>query len=114
GLRYIWIHRYCIDQDNEIEKHHQIRKMGRITSQAHFTTVAAAGSDCGYGLPGVSARDRTPQECLPIDQEVLMQFYDTSEKLSASTWASRGWTFQEDCLSRRRLIFTEQEVSFLC
>ncbi|KAI8723103.1 NACHT domain-containing protein [Fusarium sp. LHS14.1] len=31
-----------------------------------------------------------------------------------SVWWTRGWTFQEGVLSRRRLIFTEHEVSYEC
>lgn len=37
-----------------------------------------------------------------------------SDSIKQSKWATRGWTYQEGCLSRRRLIFTEKEVLFLC
>lgn len=35
-------------------------------------------------------------------------------KPKRSKWATRGWTYQEGCLSRRRLIFTDKEVLLLC
>ncbi|KAK3389608.1 hypothetical protein B0H63DRAFT_507150 [Podospora didyma] len=31
-----------------------------------------------------------------------------------SVWGTRGWTYQEGILSRRRLIFTEHELSYEC
>lgn len=36
------------------------------------------------------------------------------QSLSYSTWAHRGWTYQEGFLSKRRLIFTDDQISFLC
>lgn len=36
------------------------------------------------------------------------------ETVKVGRWATRGWTFQEGYLSKRRLIFTEKEVLLLC
>jgi len=49
GHRYLWVDRYCIDQDDAQEKHQQIAKMHIIYHQAQFTIVAAAGCDATYG-----------------------------------------------------------------
>ncbi|KAF2821120.1 HET-domain-containing protein [Ophiobolus disseminans] len=114
GFRYIWVDRYCIDQDNDVERHQQICMMDRIYSDARLTIIAAAGSDAGYGLPGVSTRGRLPQQQFRTKGLTFLQLYNPIVSIQESIWASRGWTFQEGFLSHRRLIFTDQEVAFLC
>ncbi|KAJ4857180.1 heterokaryon incompatibility protein (HET) domain-containing protein [Trichoderma breve] len=89
GFRYLWVDRYCIDQNNSTVKHGQIRQMGAIYSNAEVTIIAAAGQDENYGLSG-----------------------DPQAAIKSSKWSTRGWTFQEAVLSRRRLVFTEQQVYF--
>ena len=104
----------CIDQAGG-DKHVQIAQMDKIYSGASITIIAAAGNDAEYGLPGIGSRSRHTQAQITIGQATLTQIFPhTSESLLKSTWATRGWTFQEGYLSRRRLIFTDHQVSFLC
>ncbi|OTA64713.1 hypothetical protein K449DRAFT_327806, partial [Hypoxylon sp. EC38] len=42
GYRYLWVDRYCIDQDHSAEKHTEIQQMGRIYNGASLTIIAAA------------------------------------------------------------------------
>ncbi|KAI1418368.1 HET-domain-containing protein [Hypoxylon sp. FL1857] len=114
GLQYLWVDRYCIDQNDESDKHRQISQMGSIYASAEIAIIAAAGTDSAYGLPGIS-RPRQQQGRETLDGVTLLQgfphvFYPVKE----SAWASRGWTYQEGFLSPRRLIFTDRGVSFLC
>lgn len=46
--------------------------------------------------------------------EQLSLLSSKESKLPESTWKSRGWTFQEQLLSRRMLIFAENLVSWKC
>ncbi|KAK4223558.1 heterokaryon incompatibility protein-domain-containing protein [Podospora fimiseda] len=43
GYRYLWVNRYCIDQDNFDEKHDQIAKMDLIYAHAALTFIDLAG-----------------------------------------------------------------------
>jgi hypothetical protein len=89
--------------------------MDQIYSQAELTIVAAAGTDGRYGLPGVSSRERKPQGKTSIGSVNLLHIPPhTSHALRSSAWASRGWTYQEGILSRRRLVFTDDQVSYIC
>lgn len=53
GFRYLWIDRYCINQQCEEEKAEQVQKMDLIYQNSEVTIIAAAGQDPLYGLPGV-------------------------------------------------------------
>jgi hypothetical protein len=52
GMRYLWVDRYCINQDDPEEKHGAIRNKDSIYRNAFVTTIAAAGSGSDYGLQG--------------------------------------------------------------
>ena len=89
--------------------------MHRIYSEAFVTIIVAAGDDPTYGLPGVSIRSRKPQRCVQVGGISLVQMFSkTSDSVSCSTWNKRAWTFQEAVLAKRKLIFTDRQVSFLC
>lgn len=92
-------------------------QMGGIYSAAHLTIVAAAGNTPEHGLPGVlpDAPRRGPRH-ETRDSVCFYEVPQTSglEDVAMSTWASRGWTYQESFLSRRRLIFTERQVIYVC
>ncbi|KAJ0119508.1 hypothetical protein J7T55_013710 [Diaporthe amygdali] len=115
SFRYLWIDKFCIDQDDAVAKLEQINQMNVIYENADLTIVAAAGADETYGLPGVDQRPRTPQKTARFNGlSVITTLKDPRSLIRASHWASRGWTFQEAVLSRRRLVFTDEQLYFEC
>jgi len=114
GVPYLWIDRYCIDQDNSEEKHDIIRRMNEIYSGAYLTIIAAAGAGPNHGLPGVGDTPRWPHYYITIGFHQFTELDSTREQIKHSTWMTRGWTYQEMVLSRRRLVFTEGGVYFQC
>lgn len=115
GFRYLWVDKFCIDQDAADLKHDQIQQMDAIYANSQLTIIGAAGQDESYGLPGVGARNRPHQFITKLDgATVLWNPNDPHEAISQSHWSTRGWTFQEALLSRRRLVFTEDQVYFQC
>ncbi|KAF3026557.1 hypothetical protein E8E14_013978 [Neopestalotiopsis sp. 37M] len=116
GYRYLWIDKLCIDQNNANEKHQQIQQMDVIYEKAQLTIIAAAGEDESYGLPGVT-RKRVPRmEKVMIGSalEIVWTAKDPHYAIRESVWSTRGWTFQEAVLSRRRLVFLDDQVYFEC
>ena len=113
GVRYLWVDRYCIDQNNPEEKHDAIRSMDSIYRGAFVTIIAAAGSGSDYGLPGVS-RPRKAATSFGIGSQAFVVIKNPSEDVESSMWNTRGWTYQEMLLSLRRLIFTDHQVYFQC
>ncbi|CAJ0554748.1 Ff.00g132610.m01.CDS01 [Fusarium sp. VM40] len=116
GLAYIWIDRYCVPQQDCPEKLEQIQKMHEIYREADLTIVAAAGEGPDHGLPGISAsRAKAPSVDLRIgSHRILSTGKSVQETLRGTVWASRAWTYQEGLVSRRKLIFTDEQVYLHC
>ncbi|KAK7968854.1 HET-domain-containing protein [Apiospora saccharicola] len=115
GYRYLWIDRYCIKQDDPVDKARQTMNMGLIYNCSVLTIVAAAGEDPDYGLPGVSERARQPQISHDIKGHTVVAFpEDPGSQIGTTIWSTRAWTYQEGLLSRRRLVFTDQQTYFEC
>jgi hypothetical protein len=115
GLRYLWVDKFCIDQNNPDDKHEQIKQMDLIYKAAELTIIAAAGADENHGLPGVGTATRTQQSFANIGDVALISTMAHPHYLIwKSKWSKRGWTFQEAILSQRRLVFTEDQAYFEC
>ena len=119
GLRYLWVDALCIKQGDFSDKEEQIARMGSIFQSALFTIIAASGSDCNAGLPGVRPGTRFQRQRLVEAGNITLlssvqQTYKNILTPETSKWARRAWTFQEDLLSRRQLIFTDEQVWWRC
>lgn len=119
GIRYLWVDRYCIWQDDPVHKMAQVRAMEEVYRNALVTIVAAGGSDPQYGLPGVgTTRTRKKGQMLGRAGPRTLLSGPTHQRqrdtIRGSKWNSRAWTFQESVLSPRMLIFTDYEASFHC
>ncbi|RSL61345.1 hypothetical protein CEP53_005146 [Fusarium sp. AF-6] len=117
GYEYLWVDRYCIMQTgSETIKQEQLRHMHTVYANAEVTLVDAAGEDTSIGLLGAPGRPRVQQPgalikghalvCIPPDPTYHIR--------SGTTWATRGWTYQEGLVSRRRLFFSKYEMSYEC
>ena len=103
GLQYLWVDRYCIQQSDP------------IYNNAIATIIAAAGTDSMYGLPGVGRTPGAAQPFARVGKHRLVSTLSTPKDLiTRSRWNTRAWVYQEALFSRRRLIFTEQQVFFKC
>ncbi|KAI1127583.1 heterokaryon incompatibility protein-domain-containing protein [Nemania abortiva] len=114
GLRYLWIDRFCINQQIAEEIEEQVPKMDVIYNNSELTIIVAAGEDPDYGIPGI--RDRAPsQPHGKVGNYYLVSTMDDPVlNILRSKWATRAWTYQEGILSRRRLIFTDDQLYFEC
>ncbi|KAH8635767.1 hypothetical protein IG631_11168 [Alternaria alternata] len=115
GFQYLWVDKFCIDQDAADLKHEQIQQMDAIYKNSQLTIIGAAGQDESHGLPGVGARGRSHNFLAEFDGATVFWYpNDPHTVISESHWSTRGWTFQEALLSRRRLVFTDDQVYFQC
>lgn len=120
GERYIWIDSLCIVQDDELDKAKYLSIMDAIYAHAVLTIVNAASGDTSSGLPGIGQSiHRRAQQAFQINGIWLTETLDPGHNsyagyLERCTWSTRGWTFQEGLLSRRCLIFTEDQIYWQC
>ncbi|KAK4182787.1 heterokaryon incompatibility protein-domain-containing protein [Podospora australis] len=112
GYRYLWADQLCIDQSNPEEVADQVQKMDKIYRGAVLTIVPISNRG---GLPGCPAVPRAATNSVSVDN---LDFYsaamDPVQEINTSTWATRGWCYQEEMLSRRLLYFTEGGVLLTC
>ena len=116
GYRYLWVDRYCIQQHDNIEKQHQIRQMANIYSNA-VATICALGAHSNTGIAGVSALRKSQYRFQSQNYVLVKCLWPEAQlqyHLQNSTWATRGWTFQEPLLSKRCLFFTPEAVILVC
>ncbi|PMD38749.1 HET-domain-containing protein [Hyaloscypha variabilis F] len=115
GLKYLWVDKYCIDQDDPEAKRDQISQMDLIYANSKITIVAASNHTGPAGLPGISGICRRDQPNLQVlGHHLVSTLPNPKATVGRSKWLKRGWTFQEGLLSRRCLIFTEDQVTFEC
>ena len=118
GEKYLWLDAYCILQEDEKEVAHFVGKMDLVYAGALMTVIVGAGENADSGLPGMGDWQRKPiQGSVKIGKNLgLMQsvLQGLSRHLQYSRWNTRGWTFQERLLSRRALIFTQDQLYWEC
>ncbi|CAI6272720.1 unnamed protein product [Periconia digitata] len=115
GYEYLWVDRYCIDQENRDEKHSQMTRMDQIYSAASLTIIASDSGDPQHGLPGVGKTPRAHQNYVKTGELTLVNMYvNNISYLKNSNWGLRAWTYQEGLLSKRKLIFGLRQVHFVC
>jgi hypothetical protein len=113
--KYLWVDRYCIDEEKVEERHAQIQAMDAIYGSAQVTLIAAAGLDPHHGLPGVGNHRHSNQRRMYIgNRESIWTLECPSFVVQDSQWNTRAWTYQEGLLSHRRIVFTDQQFYFQC
>lgn len=120
GERYLWVDALCIVQDDAAQKHTDINNMGAIYANAAVTIVALGGRDAESGLPGlrgISAPRSVRQAVHPLSRGtrvVESRGISKGWNLDYSTYETRGWTYQEFFLARRKIVFEHGWVRWEC
>ncbi|KAK5654212.1 hypothetical protein OQA88_7387 [Cercophora sp. LCS_1] len=120
GYRYLWVDRICIVQDDYLHKQYQLSSMAAIYANAAVTLLACHGDE-SQGLPGLDPSVKRPRHSiftLPGGARLLFnapkQLGEPYQPMGVHDYRSRGWTLQEETLSRRTLSFNNHQVSWKC
>lgn len=127
GIQYLWIDSLCIIQDDARDWEQQSALMGKIYYQGTITIMAAPTpmttleSEWNASPKGFLHR---PALSLPT---VKMDYYDRDwsvkgnwfiqpqKRFNTRHWElfTRGWVVQEELLSRRKVFYTQERVSWV-
>lgn len=137
GQRYLWVDSLCIAQDNERAWKNNAKAMHLIYGHA-YSTICAADGDAesglraaapmlratpriqgGYYTKGTAQDDEEDSDTTTISTQYahgirILVTRPLEVVIHDSEWSKRAWTFQEQILSRRCLIFAEGRVHFQC
>ncbi|EAT92072.1 hypothetical protein SNOG_00577 [Parastagonospora nodorum SN15] len=116
GIPYLWVDRYCVSQSVREIQAPQLQNTHKVYRSAYVTIIAGCGEDPDFGttLPGVTIRYRKAQTSVQTHGHILTCIPDAQHDIQKCRWSTRGWTYQENLLSKRRLVFTESQVYFQC
>jgi hypothetical protein len=116
GERFLWVDTLGVLQDDETLIAAQINNMHLIYSSSLATIIDMCGSSAHDGLFGVRQNTR-PSPCALLDTgpyRICCRPADLDSISANHRYESRGWTYQERLLSKRCLVFTDNEVHFIC
>jgi hypothetical protein len=127
GLRYIWIDALCIVQDDTDDWSHESSQMNLVYRHAFVTFCTLNSDSCHQSFihraPAVKVSFQSTIR-KDIKGYYLIQlrsrtgFYMGRKKFpwdySLSRWAKRCWTYQEQEMSTRRLLFGSSRMHFTC
>jgi hypothetical protein len=118
GLKYLWVDRLCIVQDDSRHFNKQLQQMASIYANSCFTVIAADGQDANHGLRGLCAPALPRvyrQTFIEFPSNVKLLRRESSEDISnIPNWYNRAWTFQERAISRKILVFVNGTVYWQC
>ena len=103
GESFLWVDHLCIEQDNDIDEAKFMPQMHLIYGNAEVTILAAAGSDCDAGLPGIRPKSRVKlQQVVWLNDFTVMESLDPpcdamgwTSLLSGTMYSERGWCYQK-------------------
>ncbi|KAL8954431.1 MAG: hypothetical protein Q9183_007123, partial [Haloplaca sp. 2 TL-2023] len=116
GMRYLWVDRLCIVQDDLEDTACQIAAMDQIYCLASLTVAAVSGDSANAGLSGSTRRPRSYRQPIAELQGIRLAHRPRSFEVAVneSVWNQRAWTFQERVMSHRTLFVAEQRCFFSC
>lgn len=115
GYQYLWIDRYCVPQDDPIRRRSLVGNMDMVYEDSALCIIAAVAKSPRDGLHGITRPREVTQETFDLGSLSMSQIMtNIKEEVGNSHWNSRGWTYQESLLARRRLVFTETQCCFQC
>ncbi|TID00063.1 hypothetical protein CH35J_006288 [Colletotrichum higginsianum] len=131
NLRYLWVDAVCIIQDSQSDWEAESARMASVYQNAHLTIAAATSHSASEGFlrqRHIAADQRQP---LRIDWRTdqgqpsilaarIVPGIEThtlsmdGDRKPAFPLNVRGWTLQEELLSRRTVTYTQNELWWTC
>jgi hypothetical protein len=123
GIRYLWVDALCIIQDSQSDKQREIHRMGDVYKNSFVTVSAASSPSVSTGFLHARPRFQLEPLKLPIrltrnDEVNNVLLFDKSDLPEPSDEHDpvnrRGWTFQENLLSKRVIVYGSRYLRWVC
>ncbi|KAI1324983.1 heterokaryon incompatibility protein-domain-containing protein [Xylariaceae sp. FL0255] len=132
SIPYLWVDSLCILQDDQTDWQREASRMGQVYSHAYLTICPLSSDSCIEGfLDQHTSTDLTVPFHPSVNPNIHGTFnlttkgyhygnYEdverslTSEGFRNSVWKKRGWTFQENFMSKKLLTFGNHTCGYRC
>ncbi|CAI6342027.1 unnamed protein product [Periconia digitata] len=127
GLRYVWVDAVCIVQDDKNDWSHESSRMNQVYRHAFVTFCSLNSQSCHESLLQRIAALRIPFTSslkLGVNDYYLIRLQAVSSEMVDrrrytlermwSRWTKRAWTYQEEALSTRLLVFGCLKLRYRC
>ncbi|EGZ68512.1 HET-domain-containing protein [Neurospora tetrasperma FGSC 2509] len=131
GQQYLWVDALCIIQNSPSDWEVESSKMASVYRDAYLTIAAATASDVTHGFLSRNYRELNAWYKEPYHEEWINQeacstilgarriheglgHADEHPRVPVLPWNLRGWTLQEQFLSRRLLKYHAYELRWVC
>lgn len=128
GLKWLWIDAFCIIQGNNADWHSEAAEMAGVYGNAFVTIIPLRSHSSHDGFLDQLKRPAVPRVPFKSSIDPSIEGYSNirispddwdlhltlERELCSSKWQSRGWTYQEDTMSLRKLYFGKTDIYFRC
>jgi hypothetical protein len=97
GFGYLWVDRYCINQEDKSELAEQTSKMDLIYQGAQVTIIAASGENPHHGLPGIRARQLTQAYGNYGKHFLISSLQNLMRQIKRSKWSTEAGLTRKVC-----------------
>ncbi|KAK2605646.1 hypothetical protein N8I77_008470 [Diaporthe amygdali] len=122
GIQYLWVDALCIIQDSIEDWEKEAEQMAIIYEKAYLVIAASSSSSAKQGFLGHQRQSRPYHLTLPehygmpivigARRRPCSGFHDAYDPMDPL--AQRAWAFQEQHMSTRCLIFSIDELQWMC
>ncbi|KAL1880111.1 hypothetical protein Daus18300_001474 [Diaporthe australafricana] len=123
GIQYLWIDALCIIQDSIDDWEKESAEMSTIYENAYLVIAASSSASATQGFLSHQRQqsqlftlcsDNGLRTVLAVRSPVRSGFHSDMDSKRVDPLAERAWAFQEQHMSTRCLIFSKDELQWVC
>lgn len=118
GIKYLWIDALCIIQDSSEDWERESEYMLTVYAKAHLVIAASSSSSATQGFLSHQRQHQSHHLTLPdhygYGKPVVLGAYVRPTSYRTDPLDERAWALQEQHMATRRLIFSADELQWVC
>ncbi|KAI0873249.1 heterokaryon incompatibility protein-domain-containing protein [Hypoxylon argillaceum] len=123
GIQYLWIDSLCIIQDDPKDWAREAATMAQVYSNAEITVIASRSSCCTDGFLSLRTTEKVVEREELTAKRGKQTLYLSNRRygwghpthfIKQDPLSNRAWTLQERWLSRRTIMFSQDQIVWEC